>query len=270
MNDETVTDALLREFLLGKVTDDVRERIEALFVTDPQSRERVLAVEQDLIEDYLEGELSAEDSERFVARYAQTAEQRRKLRITKSIKDWAMSEAQLGQTAPAMTSGWSRVREWFRQQPAFAVPVAVMVLIVIVVAAFWLSRRLQHSAIEQELAQLNAPSDTTPAGVQRELLPVTVRSAGPPVESIASPLSGVVELRLLLMQKERYSSYHVAIHRVDDPESYTVPNLHASSDGKSIRLRLPAHLLTRGVWQITLTPEGSSTSGDEYQLAVGN
>ena len=49
MNDDTVTDALLREFLLGKVTDDVRKRIEGLFVTEPEMRERVLAVEQDLI-----------------------------------------------------------------------------------------------------------------------------------------------------------------------------------------------------------------------------
>jgi len=271
MNDDTVTDALLREFLLGKVTDDVQERIEALFVTDPQSRERVLAVEQDLIEDYLEGELSVEDSERFVLRYAQTAEQRRKLRITKSIKDWAMSEARAAaQTVPPGESGWSRLRELFWQKRTIAVPITVAVLIVIVVAAFWLSRRAQHSAIEQELAQLNAPSDTTVAGVQRELLPVTVRSGGPTTESIPQSLSGVVELRLLLIQKERYSSYHVTIHRVDDRESYTVPDLHASSDGKSLRLRLPADLLTRGVWQITLTPESASTSGDEYQLTVGN
>src|SRR6185369_7027490 len=136
MNNERVTDAVLREFLLGKVSDEERARIEGQFVTDPQARERVLAVEQDLIEDYLEGTLGADDSEQFVSRYAQTPEQRRKLRITKSIKDWAMTEVKTGETAPAAISGWSRVPLWLR--PTFVVPVAVMVLIVIVVAAFWL------------------------------------------------------------------------------------------------------------------------------------
>ena len=257
MNDETVTDALLREFLLGKVTDDVRKRVEGLFVTEPEMCERVLAVEQDLIEDYLEGTLRADDAERFVARYAQTAEQRRKLRITKSIKDWAMTEAKAGQTAPAAVS-----RRWLK--PAFVVPVAALVLVVIVLAASWISKRVEHSAIERELAQLNSPSVTTVANVQRELLPVTVRSAEP--EAQLSPLaSGVVELRLLLIREERAASYTATIRRVGSSESYTVANLSPTSDGKTIRLLLPAHLLTRGLWQITLTPDTG-----EYQLNVGD
>lgn len=255
MNDETVTDALLREFLLGKVTDDVRERLEGLFVTDPQARERVLAVEQDLIEDYLEGSLSADDSERFVAHYTQTAEQRRKLRITKSIKDWAVTEA--GQNAPVVIS--SRQRTWLR--PAFWVPVAAMLLIAIVVAAFWLSKRGEQSAIERELAQLNTPSNATVASVQRELLPVTVR--GPESQAPLKSPSGNVELRLLLMRDEHAPSYTATIHRVGSSESQIVPNLQASSDGKSVRLVLPASFLVRGVYQITLDPDTG-----EYQLTV--
>lgn len=267
MNDETVTDALLREFLLGKVTDEVRERIEGQFVTDPQARERVLAVEQDLIEDYLEGTLSADEREQFVAGYTQTPEQRRKLRITKSIKDWAMTEAKAEQTAPTAISGWSRVQLWLR--PTFVVPVAVMVLIVIVVAAFWLSRRAGHSAIEKELAQLNAPSNTTTADVKRELSPVTVRSAGTQAELNPRPASGEVELRLLLTQSERYASYTATIHRVGDRDTYSVPNLIPSSDGKAIHLRLPSHLFVRGLYQIIVTPDAPSSSSDEYQLTVG-
>jgi hypothetical protein len=270
MNDDTVTDALLREFLLGNITGEERERIESLFLIDPQTRERVLGVEQDLIEDYLEGTLSTEDRETFVSRYAQTAEQRRKLRITKSIKEWAKTEAATAQAVPVRSSAWSRLLERLRLKPSFVIPIAVTALIVIVVAAIWLSRRTAHSAIERELAQLNAPSNTAAPSFQRELLPVTVRSAGPADELIYRPDKGEIELRLLLIQKDRYSSYHAAIHRVDDRESYAVSNLPVSSDGKSIRLRLPAHFLTRGVYHITLTPEGFSSSGDEYQFTIGS
>ena len=59
MKEESITDALLREFLLGKINDEERERIEDLFLTDSQTKERVLALEQDLIEDYLENSLTA-------------------------------------------------------------------------------------------------------------------------------------------------------------------------------------------------------------------
>src|SRR5690349_311562 len=93
MKEERLTDALLREFLLGKTNDEERERIESLFLSDSQTRERVLALEQDLIEDYLEDNLTQEDKERFLSRFAQTEDQRRTLRITKSIKDWAVTEA---------------------------------------------------------------------------------------------------------------------------------------------------------------------------------
>ena len=76
MKDDSVTDALLREFLLGKLTDEDREKIEGLFLTDSQARERVLALEQDLVDDYLEDGLSQGDKVRFVSRYARTDEQR--------------------------------------------------------------------------------------------------------------------------------------------------------------------------------------------------
>ena len=48
MNNESIDDAFLREFLLGKVSDEERARIEDLFLIDPQAKERVLGVEQDL------------------------------------------------------------------------------------------------------------------------------------------------------------------------------------------------------------------------------
>src|ERR1044071_6877011 len=139
MNDESIDDAFLREFLLGKVNDEERGRMEDLFLIDPQAKQRVLGVEQDLIEDYLEGTLTTADRERFVSRYAQTAEQRRRLRITKSIKDWARAEA-----ASAVPARTSKTRTWFGFRPAFLIPIAATAVIVIIVGALWLSRRAAH------------------------------------------------------------------------------------------------------------------------------
>src|SRR5215207_4955344 len=110
MKEELMTDALLREFILGKLNDEQRERIENLFLTDAQTRERVLAREQDLIEEYLEDSLTDDDKDRFLVRYAQTSEQRLKLRITESIRGWAVTEASVPQAAAATVSLWSRVR----------------------------------------------------------------------------------------------------------------------------------------------------------------
>ncbi len=274
VKDETVSDALLRKFLLGSVSEEERERIENVFLTDSQATERILVVEQELIEEYLEGNLTTADTERFVSHYAQTAEQRRNLRITKAIKDWAMMEASSTQTAPATVSTWSRLRARLKLKPAFVVPIAIAVVILIVVAV-WLStqteERRRHLAIEQELAQLNTPSSQAPGPASIELSPVTVRGAGP-ASQLNTPIDkGVVELRLLWMQKERYSTYRAAIRRHSDNQLFTVPNLQPEADGKAVLIKLPAHILTKGSYRLDLSgisSDGSTGLLEEYSFIV--
>ena len=272
MNEE-LTDALLREFLLGRLAGDERERIESLFLTDSQVRERLLTTEQDLIEDYLEDGLNQADKERFNSLYAQTEDQRQKLRITKSIKDLAQAGEPRLQAIPATVSIWSRLRG-LRLKAVFAVPIAAALLIAIVLGFLWLNSKMdqrKHLAVEQELAQLNSPtslSEVPPQLISLELKPVTVRSVESQTEITLNPDTRIVELRLPWIQKERYSTYNAEVRRPGDAESFTISNLQPESDsGYAIRLRLPSHLLSRGQYQIRLsgvTPGPTS----EYTFAI--
>jgi hypothetical protein len=274
MNEETVTDASAREFLLGKLDDEARARVEDLFLTDARVRERVLVAEQDLIEDYLEGNLTSADREIFVSRYTETPEQRQKLRITESIKRLAAAEAESSQIIAAQTSGWHRLRARLRLRPALMAPIAIILLMAIVITV-WLSRREQRSSIEQELAQLNTPASLREAPAQMvslELSPVTVRSAESVAELKTSAGTRLVELRLPWIRAEHYSLYEASIQRLGGGESYTIPDLQAESNGKYVRFRLPAHLLRRGEYQIQLSgigPDGVAGPAEEYQFTVG-
>ena len=279
MKEAAITDALLREFLLGNLIDQERERIESEFLTDSQARERILAVEQDLIEEYLEESLTITDRERFLRVYGRTDEQRRKLKITKSIKDWAITQSALPQTTPAKILAWGRVRAWLHAVPA-AVPIAVTLVITFIVIAIWLNvrteqRNRQHSAIEQELAQLNSPaslSEVPSHMTSLDLSAVTVRSAKEQTTIGSRDEIQIVELRLPWIQKQRYSRYQAEVRRVGDDESFTIRNLQAEGDGQSvIRVRLPAHLLHRGDYKIQLNGtdiDGSKSPTEEYQFAV--
>src|SRR5688500_7031961 len=126
MKEEAATDALLRQFLLGEVEDEERQRIESLFLTDSLMRERVLAAEQELIDDYLEGCLSAADRDTFVSRYGDTAAQRRKLRIAKSIQQWAVNQPKTPLVTPEpAVSAWGRLLKRLRPKPVLIIPIAV-------------------------------------------------------------------------------------------------------------------------------------------------
>ena len=277
MKEESMTDALVREFLLGNINDEERERIENLYLTDSQVRERVLAVEQDLIEDYLEDSLTPEDKARFLLRYAQTDEQRRNLRITKSIKDWAISEARAPEEAATMSSVWSRLAGKLRLKPVFTVPIAVMVVLAVVLAIIWLNSRLEqrkHLAVEQELAQLNSPASLREVPAQMatlELRPLTLRSVEAQKEFKTSAGVPILELRLQWIRPERFSTYQAEVGRVGD-DKFTIPNLQADG-GNVIRIRLFAHMLSRGRYQINLsgiTADGSPSLPEEYTFAVSN
>jgi hypothetical protein len=278
MKEETISDAVLREFLLGGLDDDERDRIEGQFLTDSQTRERILAAEQDLIEEYVEDSLAEGDKERFVSLYARTSEQRRQLRITRSIKKWASGQAALPQTMPATVSSWARLRDWLRLKPA-VIPIAVALLIAVVIAAVWLNRRSEQrnrfSAIEQELAQLNSPAslrEVPPQMVPLELSPVAPRGFEQPKERNTGNTEKLVELLLPWGKKERYSNYRARLSRVDGDESYTIPHLQPENDGdQPIRLRISAGLLKRGQYKVELrgiAPDGTLGSSEEYTFVV--
>lgn len=276
MKEEPVTDALLRQFLLGKVDDEERQRIERLFVTDRLSRDRVLAAEQELIDDYLEDTLSPADRESFLFRYGDTPAQQRKLRIAKSIQELALSKSD--SIEAEIPTVWSRLLARVRLKPVFVIPVAVTVIIAIMIAA-WLFKLQpedkQRSILEQELARLNDPaslSETPPGMSVLVLKPISVRSGETRPEFVAGGEIPLVELRLMWIQKERYSTYQAVIHRSGDAESSTVRPLHPQTEGgELIRLRLPAARLTRGLYQVELSgiaTDGAIGPSEEYTFTV--
>lgn len=278
MKQEILTEALLRQFLLGKVDDQERERIESLFLTDSNARERVLAAEQDLVEDYLEDSLTVDDKELFLERYGQTPAQQRQLRINKTIKDWALRESESSiHTDPVRVSAWARLRERLRAKPTLVIPIVVTAMIVIVVVAVWLSSRqdARFRAIEQELAQLNTPAslrEVPPNLRPLDVSPLALRSVENETELKKSAQAEIFELRLPWIQPQPYSSYRAEVLRVDSDERFTIPNLPGANDRTSpIRLRLPSHMLRRGHYKLRLSgikADGSPGLSEEYTFAV--
>jgi len=254
MKEEPVSDTLLRQFLLGNVDDQERQRLESMFVTGALSRERVIAAEQHLLDDFLENSLTPGDRERFLAQYGATPEEQRKLRIAKSIQEWA-ALSQEGTASVANASRWISVRSWLK--PVYVIPVAAVFLVAIICGAVWLKssweKRNRHLAMQQELVRLNAPSMLRDvSAVTLTLMPGAVRSAE--AEKELTPPANIesVELRLVWTQKERYPSYQATIRKFDEEEIFTVSDLQLDP-GNVIRIKLSPHYLTHGLYQIELT-----------------
>jgi hypothetical protein len=167
-----------------------------------------------------------------------------------------------------------------------AIPVAATLVIALVIAVFWVVRwneareqeNNRRAAIELELSNLNAPSglrEIPPQTFSMVLPPVSVRSVQP--ETALTPRSDirVVELKLLWTQKEQYATYRVVLHQIGKAEQFTISNLQGETNGgggRAVRVRLPAHLLMRGLYQVTLigiASNGSPDQSEEYSFTVG-
>lgn len=280
MKEEAATDAQLRQFLLGNVEDEERQRIESLFLTDSLMRERILAAEQELFDDYLEENLPTADRAAFLSLYGDTAAQRRKLRIARSVQQWALDQQRTRTVIPKPAlSIWSRLLERFRLRPVLVIPIAVTAAIAIVVAIVWVNsrseRHREYLAMDQELARLNTPSslrEVLPGMPLRTLKPGSVRSVEPAPELEKQSGNSIAELRLLWLRKEDYPTYQAVLRRPGDDRLYPIPNLTVENeDGKFIRVRLPLNLLTRGNHQIELTgvsADGTKSSPEIYNFTV--
>lgn len=273
MKQETLSEALLRKFLLGKVDEEERERIESMFLVDPGAKQKIFAAEQDLIEDYLENSLTPAESEIFLSVYAQTAEQRQSLRITQSIKVLAGAEVVSSRTVSARTEGWTRFRERLWLRPPLYVPIAVAVAIAIVTTVIWLNSRTreQRLAVEQQLAQLNTPSSVPSQMVSLDLSPVSMRGADRQIEFKRNAAVQVVELRLPSFQTKHFSLYEAEVRRLDDDDAFTIRNLQPESDGRyATRIRLPVNILRPGQYEVRLTGMPKNGVTEEYQFTVAD
>ena len=278
---EPMTRERARRFLLGAVDDSERQQIESLFMTDSETEDTILSAEDELLEDYLEGNLSESDSARFLRQCVPGTRQRRKLRINASIREYALSEArrsEAGASAIQKVVGFTSV-SWLRQRRL--IPIAAT-LVVLVIAAIWFipwnNQRMREVssrlALEQELTDLNSPSRITQSHPQMltvVLPPVSLRSINRNSEVMSRSEYQVIELQLLSAQNPESQSYTAVVRGLAETDEFTIGNLRheTSSDGNFVRLRLPAKSLPPGHYEITLSgvPTGPS---EQYDFVLGD
>lgn len=111
---------IIKEYLLGGLPEEERQRLEERLFVDRSFFQLVRIAEDELIDSYIEGDLS--EKERFVTHFLATPQQRQKLRIAMALKK-KVSESEVRDT-PGMASqkraSW--LGRWFYAMRTRAVP----------------------------------------------------------------------------------------------------------------------------------------------------
>jgi type II secretory pathway pseudopilin PulG len=94
---------LISQYLLGELPEEQQVQIEDRAFADKDYLATITAVENDLIDEYVRGEVSATDQQRFESRFLASAERRKRVEFAKALRT-VVSEP----TVPEKTvTGWS-------------------------------------------------------------------------------------------------------------------------------------------------------------------
>jgi hypothetical protein len=201
-------DATLIRYLLGQADPENEEQFDELSVTDPAFAERLRAIEHDLADAYVRGELSPSDRERWKARYLPSAHGRDDLAVAQAL-------AARGAVAGGGRSGAGIGAGRVLTRGAWWLLAAAAVLMLAIVGGYRLRHREQPPASVAERTPQTSPPGPAPTPalpathVIAMLLLPSVRSVHEPATLTIPP--GTTEVKLTLrLEPDEYRMYTIA------------------------------------------------------------
>jgi hypothetical protein len=234
-----IDDQLLIRYLLGSLEEEKAERLDELSVTDDDFAWRLRAVENDMVDAYVRGNLSGETLDRFQSFYLSTSGRRERVEFARALVTFT------GKQAPLPTRSW----RW-----AFACGAAAAAI----VAGFLIynQRQLQiqlsqlqvsHSDLQQRERELRSQLDrvSSPPTTLAVLLTAPMRSAARvPVVNLPPGTARVaVDLQL---EADDFPLYAVLLKDASSGQIlWRSGDLkqHASGSHAFVTITLPAELL---------------------------
>jgi hypothetical protein len=272
---DTVTDDLMMRYLLGDISDEERVRLEEHYFADDGVFEQLSAFEDELIDDYIRGELAEPQRKQFELHFLNSAERRRKLAFAKSFTRYLSNVPTA--TAAAKQAAWGqKITDWFGLRSTTARWAFAAAFAAVVFGGAWLLREnwwlrtqlremqaqqteLRHrdDQLSRQLAQpmapaIEGPSEPKLAQLQPPSLPIValtltpgvLRSGAEQKKLIMPPEPSLVRLRLDI-EGQSYESYLATLETAEGRRVWSQGGLRTISEGKVrvVVLELPSRLL---------------------------
>jgi hypothetical protein len=160
MSDATYDNQIITQYLLGSLTDAESDRLDELSVVNDEFVLTINAVENDLVDAYVHGELRGEDLERFRSFYLRSPLRREKVAFAQAFQTWFENKALQTDGAKPVARVPRRAGSWFSglsifsaHAPAWQWGFAVVGLILLIAGGVLL---MQNLRLRQQITQTEA------------------------------------------------------------------------------------------------------------------
>ena len=111
MAKDPVSDGVMMRYLLGDVSDEERVQLEERYFVDDGVFEQLSALEDELIDDYIRGELAESQRKQFELHFLTSVERRQKLAFAESFAQYLSKMPAVA--SPAKQASWrQRTTNW--------------------------------------------------------------------------------------------------------------------------------------------------------------
>jgi anti-sigma factor RsiW len=249
----------MQNYLLGSLDADRRIEIEERILREPQVYEELLVVEEELIDQYLAGELSTAERRQFETHFLLTAQRQKNLHFGKLLKRYVDSLRPAETGAPAKKS-FSFYPRFLAERPALAFAASLVACLGIIFLVWLAARNPERRA--QTVAR---------ASMAITLAPGSMRSGGT-TQRVNVPPKGV-DLKLeLQLARPTYPKYRSQLLR-ESETLQTTDDLKAEPKGNQhiVPLTITREILTPGDYQVRLSgvlDSGQDEFIDNYSFRV--
>lgn len=251
------------QHLLGTLSEEAQSSFEQDVLATQESFEHVLAIEDELMYEYLKGELPSGERRLFVERYLVSGEDKRKETFARVLLDW---------TADRMKVFKPLFEPWKVLQFATA---ALAVCTVAFSLSLYLESRQMRTLVSQALSQKPVVAPQTaaippPPAVLFFLESGLSRSAGGPKRLRIPAAAGDVRLRLDGKYAELGRAYLGVLRTAGGEEVWSTNGLlfQREPNGVVLSTELPAGIILNGEYELILRPSGRSGEDLDYHFTV--
>ena len=269
----------LKQFLLDDLLEKEADEISLQIIADEDFEGKMLFAEAELIEDFLEGSLSAAETELFYRNFLTTPERIELLEETAFLKEYAQTR----NSKPAKeeiegkkpTNFFESLKSFFAHNLR---PVAAVLIILVIGTIAWriflFDANNGLTLIEKEYAALNAKDLSDPAETanltNKSLVAGTLRDTNSAAKLTFGDLTESVLFRLALPPGTSKETV-LNLELVKDGQTIFRQNklrIYQNQNGQEVKALLPKTVLPKGNYQIKLIDPANKDSAVTYGFAV--
>lgn len=278
-------DEVIHRYLLGLSSEAESDEVERYYLIDADGYERLGAAEDELVEDYLDGRMDAEERRGFEYHFLNATERRQKLNFARSLRAVVLRvpDQMLVETTPARRAPYFKLAavDWMPWAVAATLAIALLGCGLLLVENRQFSKRAsllrvekenlagQNDELRRELQTSATQSSSPPRPLPSELTVISAMlSPGLTRSDVASrrifipPKANLAKFELELLASD-YRLYRAIVRLAGGEELVTQSNLKPSS--RHVIVLVPTDMLRSGDYQILLA--GKTADGD-YEPAA--